>query len=213
MGLGPVSLAGAVVNSGSLANGAPDINQEKTYIGQVGFGQDEFSAAATVLFGADGIAGPPNFSPAAGDNGQQYGLLDVVLGFDADAFQAWLNADYLWVEGSAAQAWGIAIAGRVPITDMLSAAARLEYARDESCNSAGCATAPAGVFAFAGPRGSDVYSATGTLAYELAENLELKGEIRWDKVNESNTPDAFTSRTAGGHSNQVVGLAQMVYSF
>lgn len=212
--LGPVTFAGAVVNSGHLSNGAPDLNQEKTYIGQVGFSMDQVSTAVSVLFGADGVTAAPNFAPTAGHNGQQYGLVDVVAKYDAEAFQAWLNADYVWVEGSSAQGWGIALAGRVPITELFSTAVRLEYARDWASKT-GAGVAPAGLFGFGGPRHTDVYSATGTLAYELAQNLTLKGEIRWDRAIETQGggSDAFTSRTASGNDSQVVGLAQMVYAF
>ena len=205
---GPVTLKGGVVNGGNLSNGSPDFNKEKSYLGSIGVGNDMVGLAVNVLYGAEGGRGihPAVAGTHPGDNAHREGLVDVVATLTTDGFEAWVNADYLWAEESSAAAYGVAVAGMVPLTDLLSVAARLEYARDDG-------RAP--IFGFAVPgRHSDVYSATGTIAYELAENLTLKGEVRYDKVNEGPaTPDAFVTNTTGGSSSQVVGLGQMIYAF
>lgn len=211
---GDVSAAFAVVNSGTLGNSSPDINKEKTYIAQLGYDMDNVGTAVTVLYGADGDG---TFGgTVAGDNEQKYGLVDLVATLEGQGFEAWLNADYLWVEGSAAQAWGVAVSGKVPLSDELWSAIRLEYARDKASNSTS-ATAASGLFGLpggAGVRHSEVYGVTGTLGYELAENLTLKGEVRWDRVVDSGgPPDEFLTSTTGGDRDQVVGLAQVIYAF
>lgn len=198
---GPISFAAGVVNEGALGNSSPDINKEKSFLGQIAYGDDMFGAGVTVLYGAEGGAlgaAPP------GNNEQKVGTLDFLATLNTDAFEAWVNADYLWVNDVEAQAWGLAIAGRVPITDAFSAALRAEYARDKG-----------NAFGIGGARNSEVYGVTGTLAYQLVDNLMVRGEIRWDRVNENVffMGHEFLTNTTGGDQDQVVGLAQVVYSF
>jgi len=218
--IGPISLAAGVVNEGALGNSSPDINKEKSYLGQIGFSTDRVGAGVTVLYGAEG--GAFGAAPFLGDNEQKVGTVDFLGTFSSDAFEAWVNADYVWVEGAEASGWGVAIAGRVPITDAFSAALRAEYARDKGnfFGFPGAAAAlpppPALATAFS-DNNSEVYGITGTLAYEIAENLTVRGEIRWDRVRE-NMPfgfevSEFITDSPSGSEDQVVGLAQVVYAF
>ena len=193
---GPVTVGAAVVNEINLFNSSPDINSEKSYLGRVAIGNETVSLATTVAYGAEGNIGP-NVNEARG------GMVDVLANFNSDRFSAYLNADYNWIEDTRLAAWGLSAAGKVGITEDLSAALRLEWVRDKS-----------NFFGILGPRHSETYGVTGTLAYELAENLTLKTEVRWDKVNENaGGADEFFSKTASGTENQVVGIGQVVYAF
>jgi putative OmpL-like beta-barrel porin-2 len=213
--IGPVTVAAAVVNEINLGVSSPDINSEKSYLAKVGIGNDMVSFATTVGYGAEG---PPVTGTFGGNNNElRAGIVDALLNFNSDAFSAYVNADYLWLEGRKPAAWGVSVAGKVPITEVLSAALRLEYVRDKSTNGGFLASPidflPIGtVF-----NHSEIYGATGTLAYEIAENLTLKGEVRWDRVVEENFsgtfPDEFLTNTGGGAKDQVVGLGQVVYAF
>jgi hypothetical protein len=130
-------------------------------------------------------------------------LVDVLATFNSDVFSLWIDGDYSWLEGTGSAAWALAVAGKVPITDAFSAALRLEYLRDQN-----------NWLGLLGAHHSEIYGATGTLAYELAENLTLKTEVRWDKVAESaGGTHEFVSRTSSGTEDQVVGVAQVVYAF
>jgi hypothetical protein len=202
--IGPVTIGAGVVNQINLLTSSADVNSEKSYLGRIAIAPgDMFSVATTVAYG--------NESPAftvTGDH-EKSGLLDVLANFNSDAFSAYVNANYAWVEGHSPQAWGVAVAGMVPITDMLSAALRLEYVRDKN-----------GFLPILGTRGAEIYGATGTLAYEIAENLTIKTEVRWDKVNENAdgvheffSDDEYSPPDSNGTEDQVVGLAQVVYAF
>jgi hypothetical protein len=205
--MGPITLKGGVVNQGTLQRSSPDRNKEKSYLGSIGFSADSFSAAVNVLYGAEGGNGFHQ-SAVAGGNSKREGLVDFLATFEGNGFEAWVNADYLWTEEASAQAWGVAVAGRVPLTDVLSAAVRLEYARDDG-------RMPAFFLAWNPTRHTDIYGATGTLAYELAENLTLRGEVRYDRVRNDDLglPEEFTTNTTKGDNDQVVGLGQIVYAF
>jgi hypothetical protein len=208
--IGPITLAAAIVNQGNLTTSSPDVNSEKSYIGKIGFGTDTFSVATSVLYGAEAV-GTFDLRP----NQDRSGLLDLLATFNSDAFSLWANADYAWIEGSRAAAWGAAIAGQVPLTDVFSAALRLEYVRDREALHG--VFAPGTSFLGIGPsnRHSEIYGATGTLAYELAENLTLKGEVRYDRVKEDDLggSEEFFTNTSNGDNDQVVGVAQVVYAF
>jgi len=208
--IGPISLAAGVVNEIGLGVSSPDVNKEKSYLGHIGYSGEMGGIGVTLAYGGDGQ------SPMArnlGDNGSDFGLLDIVATLEMDGFEAWVNADYLWAEQTSASAWGIAVAGRVPLTDELSSAIRFEYAADTSSGTAGNAFG-GGLFGLADPTThSEVYGLTGTLAYALAQNLELKGEVRWDRVINGN-PNEFPGNSSGsGSRDQVVALAQVVYGF
>ena len=204
--IGPLTIGAGVVNQINLLTSSPDVNSEKSYLGRIAFApSDAFSVATTVAYGAES----PAFT--VGGTHDQTGLLDVLANYTSDAFSAYVNADYAWVEGTSLAAWGVSIAAQVPLTDVLSAALRLEYLRDKH-NHANTAS----FFPILSPGDhSEIYGITGTLAYEIAENLTVKGEVRWDHVNEeaSDGTNEFITKTTGGSHNQTVGLAQVVYAF
>jgi hypothetical protein len=212
---GPVTVGAAVVNQISLGTSSPDVNSEKSYIGRIAFAPgDMFSLATTVAYGAEG----PGSAFGINTNEQRTGIVDVLANFNSDMFSAYVNADYLWVEGAEPAAWGIAVGSLVPIVpDRLSAALRLEYVRDKSHG--GVTDVDAIDFLPIGTpfRHAEIYGATGTIAYTLAENLTLKGEVRYDHVQESTfagtVPKEFLTNTSSGSKDQTVGLAQVVYAF
>jgi hypothetical protein len=212
--IGPITVAGAVVNQISLGTSSPDVNSEKSYIGKIGFSpSDMFSIATTVAYGAEG----PGSTFGINTNEQRTGIVDLLANFNSDVFSAYVNGDYLWVEGQRPAAWGVSVGGLVPITEVFSAALRLEYVRDKST---GGLTDPNAIdfLPILTPfRHAEIYGATGTLAYEIAENLTVKTEVRWDHVEEDNfsgvVPNEFLTNTTSGSKDQVVGLAQVVYAF
>src|SRR5262249_50642490 len=120
------------------------------------------SFSTVVGYGAEGNSGVGGF------NEQKGGIVDLIASFTGDRFSAYLNADYDWLQGTSQAAWGLSAAGKVKLTDMLWTALRLEYAQDQSDFFALMhATAPPGL----GGHHSEIYGATGTLAYEIAQNL------------------------------------------
>jgi hypothetical protein len=204
----------AATNEINFGVSSPDINSEKSYLGKIGIGNDMFSFATTVGWGAEG---PPVTNTFGGtDNGQKAGIVDMLANFNSDHFSAYVNADYVWLDGRKPAAWGVSVAGKVPITDLLSAALRLEYVGDKSSNG-GFLAAPIDFL----PIGTvfnhaEIYGATGTLAYEIVENPTLKGEVRWDHVAEETygvVPREFFTNTTRGSNDQIVGLGQVIYAF
>jgi hypothetical protein len=205
--LGPVELTLGLMSSGGSTFSSPDNNFEKTYMASAAAGDDRLNGRVTFLYGAENAAN----STFLGDRA---GLVDAVLNFaPADNLSMWVNSTYVYAEGSSQSAWGIAGAGRLAITDDLGISTRLEFAQDVP---AGTVAGPnSGDFfgVLAGGDSSKIYSLTGTIDYALAQNLVLKGEARWDKVNEEGTDEFDSSGAGSGSTNQTVFLGEVVYSF
>ena len=98
------------------------------------------------------------------------------------------------LDGVNGQAFGIAVAGRVAVTDNTGVATRVEYVvADEDL---------AG-----GTEDSELFSLTGTVDHALTDNVMVRGEVRWDSLIESSS--SFTT----GEDDQVVGLAEILFAF
>jgi len=209
--LGPVELGAAVVNSGGSSISSPDINKEKSYVATAMVGDDRMSARASFVYGAEDV----------GRQTSNYGLVDVTAWFNPmDSVSTWANYNYLYIEETGAYANGVALAGRVGLTDKIGAAVRSEYIRFASNASDGLMANPLS------PNGtnSEIWAVTGTLDYMLTDHLTAKAEVRWDYVNQ-NVPnfDSFalnnpvpgggSSGNRGSAADQTVGLLEIVYEF
>jgi len=215
---GPIGFKAGIANSNSVLVSSPDVNSEKSYLGQIAFTpNDAFSVAGSILYGAEGPATIAGFPHTGTANGRRTGLFDLLANYTGDHFSAWADADYTWLEQTQAAAWALAVAGKVPITQALWTALRLEYLRNRS------GFIPIGTTTLIPPfppghtnpfQNSEIYRVTGTLGYLIAENLTLKGEVRWDQVVEEGLPTrAFLTTTPHGSNDQVVGIAQVIYAF
>ena len=204
--IGPVTIGAGVVNQINLLTSSADVNSEKSYLGRIAASRRATCSAsrrrwrtATRACGVHRHRRPREVRPRRRARELQQRR---VLG---------LRQRELRLGRRARPArWGVSVAGMVPITDALSAGLRLEYVRDKNGSSRSCRHATARSTA-----------QPARLAYEIAENLTIKTEVRWDKVNENadgvheffsdeeySPPDANN-----GTEDQVVGLAQVVYAF
>jgi hypothetical protein len=187
----------------------------------MGYSADTWSAIANVIYGKEN----------AGSNSGKMGRFNLIADWNpTESFSGWMDFTYAWDTGSApvtssgnADVWGIAVAGRYGFTDRLGAALRAEYVADNNnfigvVNSLGTASTLDDF-----PVDMSIWSLTGTVDYELAENLTTKFELRWDHANYSSGSvnefansrsnvsgelgDAFTK------ANQFVGGIEVVYPF
>ena len=203
--IGPVGVTVGAANSQTLGVGTLDDNTQKTLITQLGMGDDKLSGNATVIWGAE-----------AGSNKDDLGLLDFVITANpTDALSVWLNVDYVWSSGNAAglasgvpngDAWGIAAAGRYAMTDRMGVALRAEFVQDSS-GRLGITQANRG--AASAVDDNQVWGLTATVDYTLVENLLMRLESRYDRVNHSGE---FFNRN-GLDRDQWVLLAEAVYTF
>jgi hypothetical protein len=206
--VGPVNITLGAVNSSQLGVGTVDDNKEKTLVSSVSMGDDTLSGTATVLWGAEG-----------GSNKDDIGLADFVITANpSDNLSMWLNVDYLWLEqgtGGAfrplnGHAWGIAGAARLALSEKMGLALRAEYLEDNS-GLLGLRQA-ANVFNGNAPNTSgenSVWGLTATVDYTVVEDLMLRLESRYDRVN----ADGQFWERSGLDRDQWVLLAEAVYTF
>jgi len=191
-----------------------DTSRDKAYFGQISFGGDMFGLNVGAIVGKDNTLTDGGFGTATTcDSGASCNtsVFDVVLSADpSDNLSLWLNFDWARSFGNSTvegDAYGIAAAGRIALTDAMGYATRVEYVRtDGSYNrSRGAGSSAMG----------EVFEWTNTVDYALTEDLKVRGEVRWDH-NLSNTPIFANGSSTGSSSSredQLVGLAEMYYEF
>ena len=210
----PISHVGATVSqefdsgltySFGIVNGfdeeQPDSNQNKGFLWQLGWGSD----VVTLLFNgfyaeksedflkrnATGAIGP------AGSFDDHY-LLDVVVEWTpADDLLFWANFDYATVDEGSGDPWitGVAIGGRVGVTDRLGVAGRFEFAKVEHDRAGG-------------DDDNNLWSVTGTTDFALTNDLTWKLEAKWETVGGSRN-DLYAD--GGGVDDSALYLGSQVY--
>jgi hypothetical protein len=144
-------------------------------------------------------------------------ILDWILNWTPhDKFYAYVNADYIDSENSLGGAsdtegYGIAVAGRYALTEKLGFSTRFEWV-DLDVNRAAY-----------GARELQIWGLTGTLDYALAENLKLRGELRYDRLegdldnlffdSGSSVLGAPRSGQSLSEDDQVTAGVEVIYTF
>jgi hypothetical protein len=184
-----------------------DVDDEVDLIASLGYGTDTFSGSLNLQWGYDaetlGFGGPPG---TRGDNDDAL-IADLVLEMTpSDNLLAWVDTTYaqIGIDGSPSTPWavGVAVGGRVGVTDRMGIGGRFEYAHADTD---GLATPLSE---------ADAYSATVTMDYALVENLILKGEYKYETVMLDGVSDfIFPSGAFGLNDDQHLLIAQLYYTF
>ncbi|MBW2361953.1 MAG: outer membrane beta-barrel protein, partial [Deltaproteobacteria bacterium] len=125
----------------------------------------------------------------------EQGVFDLILNWNpSENFSSYINYTYVWTDeatgpyegGSDPSGWGISAAGRYAFTDRLGLALRAEWVEDTH---ALWALGENQFFPPGFPIGdidnnteNEIWGITGTVDYELTDNLVVKSEIRYDHV-------------------------------
>jgi len=181
-------------------------DNDKAYYGQVSYGGDAFGLNVGVITGDDSAGGIGTCGPGGGATRADCSvtIVDVVMTADpTDNLSLWANFDYVNTSGDDrafnGEAYGIAVAGRLGVTDKTGIATRVEYVLvDRSLAAPG-----------AGGDDVAVFSLTGTVDHSLTDNLVVRGEIRWDTA----TDDGGGSVFANSRDDQVTAIAEIYYAF
>ncbi|MCH2169918.1 porin, partial [Myxococcota bacterium] len=127
-------------------------------------------------------------------------LVDVIASWNpSDNLGVYVNFDYVKTDQPGAgeiSTKALAAASRLAISDTTGIAARFEYL---STDLAGTETT--------------AYTVTGTVDHALTDNLTARAEIRWDMGGDDALLFQNGSAVANQEDSQVVGVAQLVYSF
>jgi hypothetical protein len=205
-----------------------DSDNEKTFIGQLGYRGESFAVLLNGLYGGNpsdlGLGGM-NCSDFDGDiffacegrDGDSIALMDLVMTWDPmESLSTWVNFDYYWFnnsgKGFGGPGWdfdrmniyGVSGGARWGFIERAGMAVRFEWLRGEfHPYFFGFPIPPFGSQTFCCANiGQDVdlFSVTGTLDYALTDNLTLKVEGRydWGKDNKS-SDDLFQSARELGY--------------
>lgn len=238
---GVIDLDLGVVNG--FATNDPDINHDKTYTGRVRMTGENWSIAVA------GITGPE----AGGSESDKRTVVDVIFTWDPFTdLNLWMNFDREWrnPDGADPDGWGISLGGHYTITERIGATLRVDFAQVE--NPAGSPFSPT-FSLFGAPAGrvivtppgipnivrsagfdEETLSITGTLHYQLTDQIKVRGEIRWDdyerfcrrpspntaanaractdSIFNEGTSDA-AGNVRGGDSDQFVAGVDVIYEF
>ena len=195
----------------------PDVNDRKSVIWHFGWGNDQFSLGTNGIWGGESLG-------FEGDGG---GLVNVLARWPpSDRFGMYLNGNFGWMDEPQGTnldpyAWGLSLAGRYGITERTGIALRGEFVRDEDAfilcggrfgglRSGGCASG------FSPSQEIDqVWSVTGTLDHLLTDQLMIRAEARWDKVDLDDGPsDVFYKDNDGlSDDDQITLFFEVVYNF
>jgi len=178
-------------------------DNDKAYYGQVSYGGDAFGLNVGVITGDDSAGGIGTCGPGGGATRADCSvtIIDVVMTADpTDNLSVWANFDYVNTSGNDrpknGEAYGIAVAGRLGVTDKTGIATRVEYVLvDESL---------AG-----GTDDLEIFSLTGTVDHSLTDNLVVRAEVRWDNLVEDGGGGSF----ANNRDDQVTAIAEIYYAF
>lgn len=201
--LGMAELTLGIVNSIGSVDSSPDINNEKGYIFSAKVGDDKMNGRASFLYGAEGQGDTGTV------NSPRSGLFDLTAWFNpTENVSMWANYNYAYLESTGYHVNAVALAGRVAVTEKIGASLRGEYLRERGSDDAINLTGVGGQ-----DENREIYSLTGTGDYTLTDNLMMRGEIRFDWIDEGGVGGQGFFKNNNEGDNQTVGLLEVVYSF
>ncbi len=181
-----------------------DLNKDKAILFGLAKSGDVFSFSFAGVHGA-ADSGQLADTPA----GDKETILDVILRAKfSESFEAYVNADYIMSENSIAgsagdlDGFGIAAATRYAFTERTAAALRGEYV---------------GLDFDAPGVELELWTLTGTLEHKLAEQLLLRGELRYDAIADGGAAgdDLFFGDDGAtlSEDDQLLGGVEIIYTF
>jgi hypothetical protein len=195
------SFGAGIANSGASLISAPDDSKEKSYIATLYLGDSRANIRTSFIYGWE-----PAVTGAGSNVGDQTGLADVTAWFNpTDNISLWANYNYLFVEDTGYYANGIALAGRLGLGDA-GVAVRGEYINEHTSQNNG------GLL-FSNNHSPHVWSLTFTPDYALTDHLKVKGEFRYDLVNDSDSKEFWEGERSGQDKDQKIVLVGAEYVF
>lgn len=227
---GPIGETGfdwAIGGVNGFAQDDPDINDQKSVTGHLGWSNDQFSVGVNGIYGSE----------TQGFDGDETGTVNLLAKWTpSDRFGMYLNGDFAWMDEPHGTdldpyGWGLSLAGRYGITDRTGIALRGEFVRDhdgfllcggrsgglinqsDGCNFNGSYVDP---FYDQSQEIDQVWSVTGTLDHLLTDQLMVRAEARWDKIDLDDGPtDIYyeNNNYPGTEDDQITLFLEVVYNF
>ncbi len=180
-----------------------DRNKNKAFLWSIGGGGDQFSWSVNGIHG-DSDSGTGADTPS----GDKETIIDVILSYSpTEQFTTYINADYIETEnsrGGDVDGFGVAWAGRYAVTERTGIALRAEYVDLDNF--------------FGGNSDLEVWGLTSTLDYKLTEDLMVRGEVRYDQIQDGGNlfvdDDSFGVGAADfDQDSQFTAGVEVIYTF
>jgi len=210
-GFGDTGFDVAIGGVNGFSTDDPDRNDAKSIIGHLGYANDMLTVGVNGIWGGDFTA----------FDGDEHGVINGLVKLNvSDRLAFWINGDYAWFDADEnPDAWGIAAAGRFGITDRTGIALRGEYVADSSqALFFGGELQPDDTFPFRSGAGINTWGITATLDHLLTDNLMVRGEVRYDRIDKDNgsNDEFFHNSSNSGFElapDQVVLGVEAIYNF
>jgi hypothetical protein len=204
----------APLGTGGLTPHA-DGNDNKTFIGHLGYTADTWSVSLNGLVGGTNAA---NEEP-------NYGIIDLIIeATPIDKLTLVLNADLVLGDNDSNEfpsgtgvldeddpnAWGVALTANYDWTERLATAVRYEFVDDDG-NVFACSRAAALV-----EDECQIHSLTTTVSYALTDDLKVRGEMRFDDADIKGFTDQSVYNDSAGpmtDEKQVLFGVEAIYEF
>jgi len=207
-----ITVQGGVADSSNLGtalspvNGTPNIESQKTYMGDIQLtAPDSFGWAkgATLYFGAiNSVNTSPGFGTTSLYVGTTVPTPMAALKFGGSFDYAELHNSSA-VNADDASAWDLAFYGTYQVSEKLSLNLRAEYLNNSASEN---------VVAIPSVGTSNAEELTATVQYSLWANVLSRVEFRWDH-NEVNSTATSGYGATGGNRNNFILAANLVYQF
>lgn len=176
-----------------------DDSSQKVVTGQV-----SWSGGSSYL-GLSGIYGQDQSQGCAPNGDCSLGIFDILYTTDVNEnLSVWANLDYLVTDGddlaTDGSALGLAVAGRMALSEVSGAALRVEYI-DYEADFLGADSDVA------------VWAVTGTVDRMLTDRLMVRGELRYDTSDEEGIIGFADSNGLFLEDSQLTAMVELVYNF
>ena len=212
--LGPVDITVGLVNgTRNFPASDIDVNNNKAVLFAL-----STSPSESLSLSLAGTHGDAQEAGGGGKSGDKETILDLIIGWEpSESFSSYINADWISTEDSTVgdvDGFGIAMAGRYALSERTGIAARVEYIDLE--------------FEPVGPTPDvplEMFTITGTLDHKLANNLTLRGEVRYDVIEDAGGGSAenlffdddgntvLSGIPGAGEDDQIVAGVEVIYTF
>ncbi len=234
--LGPVDLAVGLVNgTRNFPASDIDVNKNKAVLWSIGASPTE--SLSISLAGTHGAAQEAGIGFVNQKSGDKESIYDLIINWaPSEKFEAYLNVDYIETEDQNfgdLSGYGAAVAGRYAISERTGISVRFEYIDLE--REASGPINPALGLGFISPTVRDtpleMITLTGTVDHKLANNLTVRGELRYDSIEDAGrsnstdklfldsdgrafgSPAVFGQSLVPGEDDQIVAGVEVIYTF
>ncbi len=212
---GPVDISVGLVNgTRNFPASDIDVNKNKSVLWAI-----SGSPSETVSLSLAGVHGAAQEAGGGGKSGDKETIIDLNVGWSpSESFESYVNADYISTDDrdfGDVDGFGVAVAGRYALSERTGISARVEYIDLEREG-----------IGFASDIPLEIFTLTGTIDHKLANNLTIRGELRYDSIEDAGSGSSaeklffddkgrtvLSGVPGAGEDDQILAGVEVIYTF